>query len=70
MPPWVRGGFGPYYDDSEAPSAAQNEIFCYRQTVMGLLLWRSLSDEKTGLSYTLAAGLRQLSHSRIRIPRD
>jgi hypothetical protein len=31
---------------------------------------RSLSDERTGLSLIIAAGLRQRSHSRIRVPWD
>jgi hypothetical protein len=29
-----------------------------------------LSDEKMGLSFTIAAGTRQRSHSRVRLPRD
>jgi hypothetical protein len=28
----------------------------------------ALSDERTGLSFTIAAGLRQSSHSRVRVP--
>jgi hypothetical protein len=31
---------------------------------------RFLSDERTGLSFTIAAGLRQRSHSRVRVPWD
>jgi hypothetical protein len=30
----------------------------------------SLSDERTGLSFTIFAGLRRCSHSRARVPRD
>jgi hypothetical protein len=41
--------------------------FC--QTVAGLLLWCALSDERTGLPFTIAAGPRQRSHSWIRVPR-
>jgi hypothetical protein len=41
----------------------------YCQTVTVLLMWGVLSDERTGLSFTIAAGLRQRSHFRIRIPR-
>jgi hypothetical protein len=34
--------------------------FC--QTVAGLLMWKALSHERTGLSFTIAAGPRQRSH--------
>jgi hypothetical protein len=44
--------------------------FYYYQTFVGLLMWGDLSDERTGLSITIAAGPRQRSHSRIRVPRD
>jgi hypothetical protein len=33
-------------------------------------MWGALSDEKTGLSLTIAADPRQRSHSRVRIPWD
>jgi hypothetical protein len=33
-------------------------------------MWGTLSDEKTCLSFTTAAGPRQRSHSRIRVPWD
>jgi hypothetical protein len=39
--------------------------FYYCQTVAGLLMWGTLSDESTGLSFTIAAGLRHRSHSRV-----
>jgi hypothetical protein len=38
-------------------------FFYYCQTVAGLLMWGALSDERTGLSFTIAAGPRQRSHS-------
>jgi hypothetical protein len=44
--------------------------FYYCQTVAGLLIWGALSDERTGLSFTIAAGLRQGNHSRVRVPWD
>jgi hypothetical protein len=44
--------------------------FYYCQTVAGLLMWGALSDERTGLSFTIAAGPRQRSHSRVRVPSD
>jgi hypothetical protein len=42
--------------------------FYYCLTVVGLLIWGILSDEKTGLSFTVAVGLRQRSHFRVRVP--
>jgi hypothetical protein len=44
--------------------------FYYCQTLGGLLMWGAFSDERTGLSYTIAAGPRQRSHSWIWIPLD
>jgi hypothetical protein len=40
--------------------------FYYCQTVAGLLMWGALSDERTSPSFTIAAGPRQRSHSRVR----
>jgi hypothetical protein len=31
-------------------------------------MWGALSDERMGLSFTIAAGARQRSHSRVRLP--
>jgi hypothetical protein len=45
-------------------------IFYYCQTVTGLFMWGSLSDERTGLPFTIAAGTRQRTHSQVRVPRD
>jgi hypothetical protein len=42
--------------------------FYYWLTVAGLLIWGDLSDERAGLSFTIAAGPRQSSHFRIRVP--
>jgi hypothetical protein len=33
-------------------------------------MWGALSDERTGLSFTIAAGPHQRSHSRVRVPWD
>jgi hypothetical protein len=33
-------------------------------------MWGALSDERTGLSFRIAAGPRQRSHSRLRVPRN
>jgi hypothetical protein len=38
--------------------------FYYCQKVAGLLKWSALFDERTGLSFTIAAGSHQRSHSR------
>jgi hypothetical protein len=37
------------------------------QTAAGLLIWGALSDERTGLSFTISAGPCQRSHSRVPI---
>jgi hypothetical protein len=44
--------------------------FCYCHTVAGLLMWGSLSDERTALSFTISAGPNQRSHSGLRVPLD
>jgi hypothetical protein len=44
--------------------------FYYCHTVAGLLMWGALSDERTGLSFTIATGPRQCSHSGLRVPSD
>jgi hypothetical protein len=41
-----------------------------RLTVTFLIPWGALSDERTSLSFTIAAGSCQRSHSRIRVPWD
>jgi hypothetical protein len=42
----------------------------YRRTVAGLLMWGVLSEERAGLSFTIAADSSQCSHSRVRAPWD
>jgi hypothetical protein len=37
--------------------------FCYCRTVAGLFMWGGFSDERMGLSFAIAAGTRQRSHS-------
>jgi hypothetical protein len=45
--------------------------FYYCQTVASLLIWGTLSDERTGLSFTIAPGPCQCSrHFRVRLPWD
>jgi hypothetical protein len=41
----------------QAPIWGQRPDFCYCQTVAGLLRWGALSDERTGMSFTIAPGL-------------
>jgi hypothetical protein len=57
----------PIYVGIKHPSGAYEEIFNYCQTVGDLLMWVSLSHERTDMSFTIAAGLRQRSHSRVRV---
>jgi hypothetical protein len=42
----------------------------YCLTVAGLFMWGVLSDERTGLSFADAAGPRQHSQPRVRVPSD
>jgi hypothetical protein len=44
--------------------------FYYCQTVAGLLMRGTLSEVRAGLSFKIAAGTRQRSHSRVGIPWD
>jgi hypothetical protein len=48
----------------KAPIWGLRPDFYYCPTVADLLMWGALSDEKTGLSFTIADGARQRSHSR------
>jgi hypothetical protein len=50
-------------------SGAQDEDFCYGQTITGLLKWGALFDEGMGLSFTNAIVPRQRSHSWARVLR-
>jgi hypothetical protein len=54
----------------QTPIWGPRQNCCYRQTVAGLLMWGALSDERLGLSFTIAAGPRQHSHSRVRVQWD
>jgi hypothetical protein len=55
---------------NKTPIWGSRPDFYYCQTVAGLLMWGALSDERTGLSFTIAAGTSQRSHSLIRAPWD
>jgi hypothetical protein len=52
---------------NKAPFWGLRPDLYYCQTVAGLLIWGVLSDEMTGLSFTIAAGPRQRSHFRVRV---
>jgi hypothetical protein len=43
-------------------------VVYYCQTITGFLMWCALSDERMGLSFTIAANPRQRSHWRVRVP--
>jgi hypothetical protein len=52
---------------NEAPTwDLLTHFYCY-QTVASLLMWGALSDEKTGVSFSVAAGSRQRIHSRVQV---
>jgi hypothetical protein len=53
---------------NKAPFWGSRPDLYYCLTVAGLLISGALSDEKTGLSFTTAAGPRQRSHFRVRVP--
>jgi hypothetical protein len=55
---------------NKEPTWGLRPDFCYCETVAGLLMWGALSDERTDLSFTNAAGACQGSHSRVRVPWD
>jgi hypothetical protein len=51
----------------KAPIWGLQPDFYYCQTVAGLLMGGALSDKRMGLSFTIAAGTSQRSHSLVRI---
>jgi hypothetical protein len=53
---------------NKAPIWGLRPDLYYCQTVAGLLMWGAASGERMGLSFTIAAGPRQRSHSRVRVP--
>jgi hypothetical protein len=48
---------------NKAPIWGPGPDFRYCRTVVGLLMWSALCDERTDLSFTITAGPRQRSHS-------
>jgi hypothetical protein len=55
---------------NKAPIWGLRPDLYYCQTVADLLMWGAVSDERTGLSFTIAAGPSQRSHSQVRDPWD
>jgi hypothetical protein len=55
---------------NKAPIWGLRPNFYYCQTVAGLFIWGALSDERAGVSFTISAGPRQRSHSRVPVPWD
>jgi hypothetical protein len=55
---------------NKAPKCGLRSDFYYSQTDAGLLISGTLPDVRTGLSFSIAACSRQLSHSRVRVPLD
>jgi hypothetical protein len=65
----------PHYDrpsvgQSGSVSRGPRPDFRYCHTFAVFSIWGALSDKRTGLSFTIAAGPRQRSHSQVRVPRD
>jgi hypothetical protein len=54
---------------NKAPTWGLQYFYCC-QTVTGLLKWGALSDDRASLSFTIAAGPRKRSHSRVRVALD
>jgi hypothetical protein len=54
----------------QAPIWGPTSDFYFCQAVEGLLIWVVLSDKRTGLSFTISAGLLQCSHSWVRVTWD
>jgi hypothetical protein len=52
------------------PSGAYDQIFITSDSCVFVVVGLSLSDERAGLSFTIAASARQRSHSRVRVPWD
>jgi hypothetical protein len=55
---------------SKSPIRGLRPDLDYCLTVAGLLIWGTLSDERTGLSFAIATGPRQRSHFLVRVPWD
>jgi hypothetical protein len=54
----------------QAPWDSRKATFFATEPLRSLSLYNILSDERTGLSFTIAAGPRHRSYSRVRVPWD
>jgi hypothetical protein len=54
----------------QTPILGPRPYFYYCNTAVGLLKWGSLSKERKGLSFAIAAGPCRRSHPRVRVPRN
>jgi hypothetical protein len=54
----------------QAPWDSRQVILFSKWTIPAILLRKILSNEGMGLSYIIAAGPRQLSHSQVWVPRN
>jgi hypothetical protein len=66
----ITGGQSASLSWNKAPIWGLQPDIYYCLTVVGLFMWGFLSDERTGLSFAIAVGHRQRSHSRVRVPWD
>jgi hypothetical protein len=55
---------------NKTPICGLQPDFYYCQTVEGLLMWGTFSDERMALSFTIAAGPCQCSHFQVQVPWD
>jgi hypothetical protein len=54
----------------KAPIWGLRPDFYYCQTFVGFLMWGTVFDDRTGLSFIIVVGPRQRSHSRVQVPWD
>jgi hypothetical protein len=54
----------------QAPFWGLRPDFYFCHTILFLLMWGTLPDERMGLLFTIAAGPCQHSHSRVQVPWD
>jgi hypothetical protein len=64
----VTDGQSASLSSNKAPIWGLRPDFYYCQTAAGLLMWDALSDERTGLSFKIAACPRQRSNFQVRVP--
>jgi hypothetical protein len=67
---FTTGGLPPISSSWRQTPCNPRPVFFFNWTLPVIVLCNILSDERTGLSFTIAAGPRHCSHSRVRVPRD